>query len=141
MSDDDDDITRNRHGGNPRSVDALPSDERRRRDRARIVAHLRLQGAYGATCWEISQALPMPYQTASGRLSELKRDRIVVCDSGDADRGIVRVRPIGRRPTATGTAADVCVLPEFAPALRSPPPAPELPLTRAWFEAAKKDFE
>jgi len=130
---DDDDITRNRHGGNPRSNEALPSHEQRRRDRARIVQHLHVQGSHGATCWELSQALPMPYQTASGRLSELKRNDIVVCDSSDADNGIIRVRLIGRRSTATGSAADVCVLPQFAPAL-SPPPSTSDQGELPWFD-------
>jgi hypothetical protein len=142
----DDDITRNRHGGNPRSNEALPSEQQRARDRGRIVVLLYARGAHGATCWEVSLALPMPYQTASGRLSELKRDGIVVCDSSDRNNGIRRVRLIGKRDTATGSGADVCVLPQFAPPPAEITPARpaaqgELPLTRAWFDAAKKDYD
>jgi len=121
---DDDDITRNRHRDNPRSIEARPGEQQRARDRARIVDHLFVMRRTGATCWEIAVDLRMPYQTVSGRLSELKRDGIVVCDSTDAKNGIQRVHLIGQRRTATGSNADVCVLERFAPApIVEPPPA------------------
>jgi predicted transcriptional regulator len=91
-----DDITRNYHCGNPES-EAANLRTMKARDRARIIAHVILCGAGGATCSEIELATGLSHQTASARCSELKRDGVLVA-SGE------------RRPTQTGSMAAVLVI-------------------------------
>lgn len=88
------DVTANYHRGDELSMAANPSAERKRRDRVRILAHLRQRGDQGATCEEIEHALGMSHQTASARISELRRDEMIA-DSGR------------RRPTTSGRSARV----------------------------------
>lgn len=69
--------------------------------RARILAFLERLGRHGATWYEISAALGIPY-TNSGRVTELLA-------SGEA------VRTGSRRPTPSGCDASVIVARVFAP--------------------------
>lgn len=71
------DIARRRHRANAASEDANRSIEPRKSElRLKILDYLR--GTEGRTCKEVSTALSMGYTTASARLSELKRDALVV---------------------------------------------------------------
>lgn len=119
--DDDDDITRNYHGGNPRSIAANPRGMAKSRDRKRIVEFLYGCGTHGAICEEAETALGLKHQTCSARFSDLKKDRVIVCDTSDAENGIRRLHPIGYRLTQSRSKADVCVLSQFAPALHPEP--------------------
>jgi hypothetical protein len=88
------DITANFHGGNPHSVAA----HRRASgcsevDRQRITNLLQQHNENGLICDEIEVILGMGHQTASARLADLKKDRVV------------RVR--GRRNTRSGSSAGV----------------------------------
>jgi predicted transcriptional regulator len=84
------DITRRRHRANAASADANRSIEPRKSElRRRILDHLRRTG--GSTCKEVSTALSMGYTTTSARLSELKRDLLVVV-TGDRREGAAVVR-------------------------------------------------
>jgi hypothetical protein len=135
---DDDDITRNYHGGHPRSLEANPDAETKNRHRRIIHEFLYQRGAFGATCDEAIVALNIEHMTCSARFSDMKRDGVIVSDKSDRDNGITRTRPIGWRLTRKGNKADVHVLLQFAPPIL--PKQTELPLTRAWFEQAKKDL-
>ena len=88
-----DDITENYHGGDVFSVAAnvraRPSKEV---DRERIV-DLLSHAENGLTCEEIETRLDLKHQTASARLTELKRDGEVVV--------------VGSRKTVTGSSAGV----------------------------------
>jgi hypothetical protein len=84
------DIARRRHRSNAASEDANRSIEPRKSElRRRILDYLR--GTEGRTCKEVSTALSMGYTTASARLSELKRDLLVVV-TGDRRDGAAVVR-------------------------------------------------
>jgi hypothetical protein len=61
------DITRNKHGMNPESVEANLKTNKER-DRAKIVAYYKAHPE-GATCEEVSIAIGMRYTTASARIS------------------------------------------------------------------------
>lgn len=75
MVDDDDDITRNYHGGNEESKAAKElSKLTAYADRRRILALAAIRGVYGVTCDEAERLLSLPHQTCSARFSELKRD-------------------------------------------------------------------
>lgn len=70
------DITRHRNRGNAESVAANKvAAPHKSDDRARIVAYLKHRP--NRTCKEISADLGMGYTTASGRISELKRDNVI----------------------------------------------------------------
>lgn len=72
------DITRRRHRARPTSEAANRRVEPHKSElRDRLVSYLRLHPT-GRTCKELSNELPMAYTTASARLSELKRDDLVV---------------------------------------------------------------
>lgn len=72
------DISRRRHRGNATSEDANRKIEPKKADlRAAILKHLKWWPE-GRTCKEISAALSMGYTTASARLSEMKREGLVV---------------------------------------------------------------
>jgi len=98
------DITANYHGGSPNSVAANKrATNNKRVDRQRIVSALRRNRRRGLTCEEIEIKLGMKHQTASARLTDLKR-------AGD-------VTVIGRRGTLTGSPAGINFLTsELAPA-------------------------
>lgn len=84
------DISRRRHRANAASADANRSVEPRKSElRRKILDYLR--GTEGMTCKELSAALSMGYTTASARLSELKRDLLVVV-TGDRRDGAAVVR-------------------------------------------------
>lgn len=91
-----DDITANYHGGNELSVEAnKKAQPAKERDRGKIV-DLLMHEPTGMTCDEIEVRLNLKHQTASARLTELKRD------------GLVFVW--GRRKTPTGSFAGVNIL-------------------------------
>lgn len=70
-------------------------------DRARIVALLEQRGPGGATRYELSVALGLPYTTVSGRVTDLKRMGVVK-DLAE------------KRQTPTGAPACVVVLVQVA---------------------------
>lgn len=93
----DQDICRNRHGGNPFSDAAHESAKATKQQTIRdIIDHLKRQGINGATCDEIEVALGLKHQTASARCSDLKNAKIV--------------KENGRRKTRSGSTAAVLVL-------------------------------
>lgn len=101
------DITIGYHLGNAFSLEANEKAESAKdKDRARIVRLLDAHSA-GLTCEEIESRLRMKHQTASARLTELKRDGVVIVS--------------GRRRTSTGTQAGVNLL-----AMKSTPRQAEL---------------
>jgi predicted ArsR family transcriptional regulator len=69
------DITANRHRNNPQSIAANQATNKAR-DRKRILEHL--ETVKDATCEEVSIATGISYQTASGRMSELKAAGLIV---------------------------------------------------------------
>lgn len=85
------------HGRANRNAVGEAGRPRHSGDRARIVALLEQRGPGGATRFEISEALRLPYTTVSGRVTDLKR------------MGIVRDSAI-KRQTPTGSPACVVVL-------------------------------
>ena len=93
------DITQNKHGGNEESILAFEknkgSRDNQRREIFDIVA---LMGAYGVTTDEIVHGFDYAIQTVSARMSELKRDGMIV--------------KIGRRKTRSGSTAGVFVVAE-----------------------------
>jgi hypothetical protein len=95
-----DDITRNYHGGHPRSEEANMRT-RKTADMSRIVLLMK-EHPRGLICDEAEKLLGMRHQTCSARFSEMKRDGLLL--------------PTGeRRKTSTGSNADVLALPRFAP--------------------------
>jgi len=92
------DITRRRHRADAASEDANRGIEPRKSEyRRRILDYLK-RNPEGLTCKEVSSALGMGYTTVSGRLSELKRDRLVVV-TGERREGAA-VLVLGARPDA-----------------------------------------
>lgn len=89
------DPTADRHGGNPESQAAGASIEPEW-IRRRVRRYVETRGYIGATCDEIEHALDLRHQTASARITELKR-RGDLIDTGR------------RRPTTSGRAAAVYV--------------------------------
>jgi hypothetical protein len=72
------DIARGRHRGNAASEAANRKVEPKKADlRRMILSHLKWWPE-GRTCKEVSAALSMGYTTASARLSEMKREGLVV---------------------------------------------------------------
>lgn len=91
------DITSNNHGGNEFSAAAHESVRpTKQRDQARIWSYVESTGESGTTCDAIESALGMSHQTASARVSELKRDGRLELNGE-------------RRPTRTGRTAGVYV--------------------------------
>ena len=76
---------------------ALPNTEAAR---LAIVRYIDGQRAHGATCDEIEVALGMRHQSASARITELRRGG--------------KIEAVGKRPTRTGSKAAVYVTPRFA---------------------------
>ena len=93
------DVCEGNHGGADTSVQAhnriRPTKSKQR---AVVLEFIRSRGIYGATSEEIHAQLDIRYTAASARMSELKRDKLIV-DSGR------------RRKTSTGSPARVMVLP------------------------------
>jgi hypothetical protein len=87
------DICRNYHGGNKESVKANPETSRKLRDQRRILDYIHKQQLCGATCDEVEVALGLSHQTASARISELKKNKALMKQ--------------GTRPTRTGSGAGV----------------------------------
>ena len=69
-------------------------------DRLRILHYIDDQRGHGATCDEAEQYLSLAHQTASARITELRK-------AGD-------IEAIAKRPTRTGSPAAVYVAPRFA---------------------------
>jgi len=90
MSEDDDDICSNYHGGNSESNGANPPQKRKLLDRRRILEALNIAPAI---CEEVEDFLGMSHQTCSARFSELKRDGLIF--------------KIGTRKTRSGKAAGI----------------------------------
>jgi hypothetical protein len=68
-----DDITRNYHGGNPRSAEAHEDTRRRKlRDQLRIL-QLMAKFPEGLTCDEAEIFLNMSHQTCSARFADMKK--------------------------------------------------------------------
>ena len=91
----EDDVTRNRHGGNPESIEANNSRQHKARQRALVYAAIVTTGKYGMTVDELSASWNVPPNQISGRFSELKRDCLV--------------EKVGTRRTRGGNPAGVCV--------------------------------
>jgi predicted ArsR family transcriptional regulator len=90
----EDDITKNKHGGNSYSTAAHDSIKHGKtaKDRKRVIEYIMKQG--NATCDETAAALDMPSQTCSARFTELKRDGLIV------SAGISRLTRNGRNAEA-----------------------------------------
>ncbi|HYJ33779.1 MAG TPA: hypothetical protein VE326_11220 [Candidatus Binatia bacterium] len=89
------DITSRLHGGNAESAEANESIEPdKARMRQAVLRYIESRGLVGATCDEVEHALRMRHQTASARLTELKRAKQVVATER-------------RRPTWSGRMARV----------------------------------
>lgn len=85
------DICRNRHRGSPESVAANPSQEHKRQSHERILALLVQKKMTGK---EIADAMNVPFNTISGRCSEMKALKLIrktgVRRDGAAELEIVR---------------------------------------------------
>lgn len=97
------DVCENRHGGNPESVEAFLSTPPDCRTRQRIAIHkfAKSKGSYGITTDEVAQELSVPPNSVSGRLSEMKRDGLLV-------------ETVHRRKTRMGKMARVLIASEYA---------------------------
>lgn len=97
------DVCENRHGGNPESIEAFhttPSETRERQRKA--IRKMALAAcSYGITTDEIAQHLSVPPNSVSGRLSEMKRDGLLV-------------ETAHRRKTRMGKMARVLIASEYA---------------------------
>jgi hypothetical protein len=99
--DDDDDITRNYHGGNPESEAAHEDTKKHKsRDFARIIAYAKSRGDRGMTDDEAQAATSMQHQTCSARCSDLRKAAVLI-------------RTNERRMTRSGSWARVCVHIDF----------------------------
>jgi hypothetical protein len=89
------DITARKHQGADTSQEAFDSVGKIARSRQRLEVHkfIASEGSRGATLEEISKALDLPIQSASARVSELRRDGMIFDQ--------------GRRPTVSGRTARV----------------------------------
>jgi hypothetical protein len=100
-SDDDDDITRNYHGGNPESAAAHEDTKKyMERDFACIIAYAKSCGYRGMTDDEAKAALGWDNSTCSARCSQLRAADILV-------------RTNEKRLTRSGSWARVCVHIDF----------------------------
>jgi len=99
----DRDICGNRHGGNPESLEAYHTSSAAERAamRDRIYRYALRVGERGITADEISDKAGLIHNRVAPRISELKRDGLLV----ETDR---------RRPTRLGKMARVLVAAEFA---------------------------
>lgn len=89
---DDEDICGRHHGGNSRSLEANASISHDKNNLRRMVLDS-IRSTGPATCEEIEGRLQLKHQTASARMSELKKMKLIT--------------PIGRRATSSGRNADV----------------------------------
>lgn len=91
------DITARLHGGNAESVAANESIEPdKARMRQAVLRYIESRGLVGATCDEVEHALRMRHQTASARITELRKAKQVLATER-------------RRPTWSGRTAAVYV--------------------------------
>ena len=89
------DITRNRHGGNAESTLAN-RDGNKKKDEARVFEIIKDAGDHGITLDEVAERMDRTPNSISGRISQLKKDG--------------KVAPNGeRRKTRTGSSAAVIV--------------------------------
>lgn len=97
------DICHNKHGGNVESSDAFHTTPMEHRIRQRMAIRKMALAAcsYGITTDEVAQLLSVPPNSISGRLSEMKRDGLLV----ETDK---------RRVTRMGKMARVLIASEFA---------------------------
>jgi hypothetical protein len=73
------DICRNRHGGSATSEAANERVAPHKGSlRASVLRFIRVRGQFGATVEEISEICKLRYTTVSARVSELKRDGLVI---------------------------------------------------------------
>ena len=93
-----DDVCRNRHGGADTSVEAFRKSDLTRA-RKLVFGTIAESGARGITCEEIELKTGMKHQTASARITELRKMNLIV------DTWI-------RRPTTSGCSARVYVTAE-----------------------------
>jgi hypothetical protein len=94
---DGDDICASRHKGSEESEDAWDRiRELAAQSRRRVFRFIRSRGQYGATTDEVAAVFRVDPNAVSGRLTELKRDGLVV------KSGV-------RRPTRSGSMAAVVV--------------------------------
>ncbi len=133
------DITESRHGGADTSTEAHKSttDDRRKAQRRQILEFIRGTQDYGAISEEVQDALDIPHQTCSARISEMCRDGLI--RYAEARRNTSRGKPArvyftGVPPTA----------PETSSARKEAPATPEnilspIGLAKVKEEAAKKN--
>jgi predicted transcriptional regulator len=103
------DICARRHKGNRESV-AAHSKTNTLKDKARIIARFERLGRAGATCDDIELLLGMAHQTASPRITELKKAGILVPKPLKGGN----LFEYERRLTRTGSTAAVWVLAAYA---------------------------
>lgn len=97
MFDDSEDITKNRHGGNPNSVFAHKKlNLYKRKKQEEVLDWIKTFGKYGCTVEQICERSNLPINQVSGRCSELKK------------QGRVQVAFL-KGKTKMGNAADVLV--------------------------------
>lgn len=96
------DVCENRHGGNSESMEAFVTTPAtcRKKQRMAIQALAKQRGLRGITTDEVAQHFNATPNSVSGRLSELKRDGLLI----ETDR---------RRPTRLAKMARVLVAAEF----------------------------
>jgi hypothetical protein len=84
----DRDITGSKHGGNQESRAAFRGHDRSR-IRWRVFHYIVGSGIAGATTAEVAAGLDRPMHSVSGRMSELKRDGLIVPTDRCRDGGRV----------------------------------------------------
>ena len=96
------DICQNKHGGNAESIEAFITTPETCRTKQRLAIQLlaRQRGLHGITTDEAAEHFDAPPNSISGRLSELKRDGLLV----ETDK---------RRVTRMGKSARVLIASEF----------------------------
>ncbi len=115
------DVTENRHGGADTSIEAHKSTtaDKRKAQRRQIFEFIRGTQDFGAISEEVQNALDIPHQTCSARISEMCRD------------GLLRYAK-ARRNTSRGKAARVYFT-------EAPPTAPANGLARKEAPATSED--
>lgn len=74
------DITANFHGGNPMSNAAYKSTPKqiRARQKSQVYRLIQTSGQNGRNCDEIEQLTGLPHQSASARMTELKKEGLII---------------------------------------------------------------
>ena len=75
------DICFNRHGGNPESNLAnkkLLLSGKKRKQRSEVIALIANAGSEGMNCKEVAAAMETGMNNVSGRLTELRRDEVII---------------------------------------------------------------